>query len=55
MRVLAGAFQTDSRGMFSAAELAEGWLLACQTLPTGDMTISAGSDHLPTTESEASR
>ena len=55
VRVLAGAFQTDNPGMFSAAELAEGWLLACQTLPTGDMTISAGSDRLTTTESEASR
>jgi hypothetical protein len=26
--------------MFSAAELSTGWLLACQTLPTSDMTIS---------------
>ena len=40
VRVLAGIFETDSRGMFSAAELSAGWLLACQTLPTSDMTIS---------------
>jgi ferredoxin len=55
VRVLTGTFQTDNRGMFSAAELADGWLLACQTLPTGDMTISDGPDHLTTTKSEASR
>jgi ferredoxin len=40
VRALAGTFETDSRGMFSAAELSTGWLLACQTLPTSDMTIS---------------
>ncbi|GIE78452.1 hypothetical protein Aph02nite_44020 [Actinoplanes philippinensis] len=43
VRVLGGTFETDSRGMFSTAELADGWLLACQTLPTGDITITAES------------
>ncbi|BEL06604.1 hypothetical protein Q0Z83_047950 [Actinoplanes sichuanensis] len=38
--VRAGEHETDSRGMFSTAELAEGWRLACQTLPTGDLTIA---------------
>ncbi|WP_433063486.1 2Fe-2S iron-sulfur cluster-binding protein [Dactylosporangium sp. CS-033363] len=40
VRVLAGGYETDSRGLFSAGELAAGWRLACQTLPTGDLTIS---------------
>jgi phytoene dehydrogenase-like protein/ferredoxin-NADP reductase len=40
VRVLGGTFETDSRGMFSAAELSAGWLLACQTLPTSELTIS---------------
>jgi methyl-accepting chemotaxis protein len=35
-----GAYETDSRGMFSASELAAGWRLACQTLPIGDLTIA---------------
>lgn len=39
VRVLSGAYETDDRGMFSAEELAEGWRLACQTLPTGDLLI----------------
>lgn len=39
VRVLSGAYETDDRGMFSADELAAGWRLACQTLPTGDLVI----------------
>ena len=38
--VLSGAFETDTRGMFSVDELAAGWRLACQTLPTEDLVIS---------------
>jgi all-trans-retinol 13,14-reductase len=44
VRIRAGRYETDSRGMFSTAELAEGWRLACQTLPTGDLTIARVSD-----------
>ncbi|MFD8078345.1 FAD-dependent oxidoreductase [Streptomyces sp. NPDC059718] len=39
VRVLSGACETDDRGMFSADELAAGWRLACQTLPTEDLVI----------------
>lgn len=39
VRVLKGDYETDTRGMFSAAELDDGWRLACQTLPTGDLVI----------------
>ncbi|MFF5364742.1 2Fe-2S iron-sulfur cluster-binding protein [Streptomyces scabiei] len=39
VRVLSGAHETDDRGMFSADELAAGWRLACQTLPTEDLVI----------------
>ncbi|MEU1179561.1 FAD-dependent oxidoreductase [Streptomyces sp. NPDC005820] len=39
VRVLSGAHETDDRGMFSAEELAAGWRLACQTLPTEDLVI----------------
>jgi ferredoxin len=39
VRVLSGAYETDDRGMFSADELAAGWRLACQTLPTEDLVI----------------
>ena len=39
VQVLAGPYETDTRGMFSAGELDDGWRLACQTLPTGDLTI----------------
>ncbi|MEU4241783.1 2Fe-2S iron-sulfur cluster-binding protein [Actinoplanes sp. NPDC026619] len=39
VRVLTGAYETDTRGMFSAGELAAGWRLACQTLPTEDLLI----------------
>ncbi|MEU7962695.1 FAD-dependent oxidoreductase [Streptomyces sp. NPDC049097] len=39
VRVLSGTYETDDRGMFSAGELAAGWRLACQTLPTGDLVI----------------
>ncbi|MFE5331328.1 2Fe-2S iron-sulfur cluster-binding protein [Embleya sp. NPDC056575] len=39
VRVLSGGYETDDRGMFSADELAAGWRLACQTLPTGDLVI----------------
>ncbi|GIE28396.1 hypothetical protein Ait01nite_014410 [Actinoplanes italicus] len=40
VRVRAGGYETDSRGMFSAAELADGWRLACQTLPTSNLVIA---------------
>ncbi|MFF3377605.1 FAD-dependent oxidoreductase [Streptomyces sp. NPDC002680] len=40
VRVLSGAYETDDRGMFSADELAAGWRLACQTLPTEDLVIT---------------
>ncbi|WP_433363105.1 2Fe-2S iron-sulfur cluster-binding protein [Actinoplanes sp. CA-142083] len=40
VRVLSGAYETDPRGMFSADELAAGWRLACQTLPTEDLVIA---------------
>jgi ferredoxin len=40
VRVLSGAYETDTRGMFSTDELAAGWRLACQTLPTEDLTIA---------------
>ncbi|MEU6201420.1 FAD-dependent oxidoreductase [Streptomyces sp. NPDC047061] len=39
VRVLSGTYETDDRGMFSADELAAGWRLACQTLPTEDLVI----------------
>ncbi|MFC8430483.1 2Fe-2S iron-sulfur cluster-binding protein [Streptomyces sp. NPDC057253] len=39
VRVLSGAHESDDRGMFSADELARGWRLACQTLPTEDLVI----------------
>lgn len=39
VRVVSGGYETDDRGMFSAEELAAGWRLACQTLPTGDLVI----------------
>ncbi|MGW3290401.1 FAD-dependent oxidoreductase [Streptomyces sp. NPDC001002] len=39
VRVVSGAYESDDRGMFSADELAAGWRLACQTLPTGDLVI----------------
>ncbi|WP_238006219.1 FAD-dependent oxidoreductase [Dactylosporangium sp. AC04546] len=40
VRVLAGAYETDARGMFSADELAAGWRLACQTLPAENLVIA---------------
>ncbi|WP_285475105.1 2Fe-2S iron-sulfur cluster-binding protein [Actinoplanes sp. NBRC 101535] len=39
IRVVAGECETDGRGLFSTAEQADGWTLACQTLPTGDLVI----------------
>ncbi len=38
--VLSGTYETDTRGMFSADELAAGWRLACQTLPTDNLVIA---------------
>jgi ferredoxin len=32
-RVLSGQFVTDGQALFSAEEVAAGWVLACQTLP----------------------
>jgi ferredoxin-NADP reductase len=46
-RVLSGQFVTDGQTMFSAEEIAAGWVLACQTLPREDLEIdrlSSGSD-----------
>ncbi|SNY64478.1 2Fe-2S iron-sulfur cluster-binding protein [Paractinoplanes atraurantiacus] len=40
VRIVSGTYETDDRGMFSAAELDQGWRLACQTLPTADLTIT---------------
>jgi ferredoxin-NADP reductase/phytoene dehydrogenase-like protein len=40
VRVVSGAYETDTRGMFSTDELAAGWRLACQTLPTQDLVIA---------------
>lgn len=40
VRVVAGVYETDTRGMFSAGELEAGWRLACQTLPTEDLVIA---------------
>ncbi|MFG1679676.1 FAD-dependent oxidoreductase [Nonomuraea sp. NPDC049269] len=40
VRVVSGAYETDTRGLFSTDELAAGWRLACQTLPTQDLTIA---------------
>ena len=39
VRILSGASRSDDRGMFSAAELDQGWRLACQTLPVEDLAI----------------
>ncbi|MEU4223938.1 FAD-dependent oxidoreductase [Nonomuraea sp. NPDC026600] len=40
VRVISGAYETDTRGMFSNDELTAGWRLACQTLPTEDLMIA---------------
>ena len=40
VRVLSGTSETDTRGVFSVEEIEAGWRLACQTLPTGDLTIA---------------
>ncbi|MET7335079.1 2Fe-2S iron-sulfur cluster-binding protein [Nonomuraea sp. NPDC005650] len=40
VRVVSGAYETDTRGMFSNDELTAGWRLACQTLPTEDLMIA---------------
>ena len=40
VRVLSGAYETDTPGNVSVDELAAGWRLACQTLPTEDLVIS---------------
>ncbi len=39
-RVLAGSFVTDGQALFSAEEIAAGCVLACQTLPKGDLEIA---------------
>jgi all-trans-retinol 13,14-reductase len=41
VRVLAGTYRTETRGMFSADELDAGWRLACQTMPTADLAIAS--------------
>ncbi|ROP80831.1 ferredoxin-NADP reductase [Stella humosa] len=40
-RVLSGPFVTDGQALFSAEEIAAGHVLACQTLPKGDLQIAA--------------
>jgi all-trans-retinol 13,14-reductase len=40
-RVLSGRYETDTRGLLSTEEIAAGWLLACQTLPTEDLLIAS--------------
>jgi all-trans-retinol 13,14-reductase len=47
-RVLSGQFVTDGQALFSAQEIAAGWVLACQTLPKGDLEIDR-----PSTETDA--
>lgn len=47
VRVLSGRYETGTRGMFSAEEIDEGWRLACQTLPTSDLTVSLSPARLP--------
>jgi hypothetical protein len=37
--VLSGHFVTDGQALFSAEEIAAGWVLACQTLPKSDVEI----------------
>lgn len=39
-RVLSGSYTTDGQALFSAEEIAGGCVLACQTLPKGDLTIA---------------
>lgn len=39
-RVATGSFRTATQASFSAAEQAEGWVLACQTLPAGDLELA---------------
>jgi ferredoxin-NADP reductase/phytoene dehydrogenase-like protein len=38
-RILTGPFALAGRGIFSDLEIAEGWVLACQTLPRGNLEI----------------
>jgi len=40
VRIISGAYETDTRGMLSADEVATGWRLACQTLPTENLLIA---------------
>jgi ferredoxin-NADP reductase len=40
VRIISGAYETDTRGMLSTEEVAAGWRLACQTLPTEDLLIA---------------
>ncbi|GAA5199665.1 hypothetical protein GCM10023322_75840 [Rugosimonospora acidiphila] len=41
VRVLSRRYETDARGLFSTDEIAAGWLLACQTLPTENLVIAS--------------
>ncbi|WP_035855821.1 2Fe-2S iron-sulfur cluster-binding protein [Cryptosporangium arvum] len=41
VRVISGSYETDTRGLFTTAELDAGWRLACQTLPTENLRIGA--------------
>jgi ferredoxin-NADP reductase len=40
VRIVAGTYETDTRGMFSVEEIDAGWRLACQTLPTDDLVVN---------------
>src|SRR5262249_44290429 len=39
VRVLSGPFETDDQATFSRQEIEAGWVLACQTVPHGDLEI----------------
>lgn len=45
-RVLSGSILTGGQALFSKAEIADGWVLACQTLPQDDLEISLVSSSL---------
>jgi len=43
-RILKGQFTTRAAGLLSSREIADGWVLTCQTLPQGDLEISLSAD-----------
>lgn len=42
-RIVAGPYASAQRGPFSDGEIAAGWVLACQTLPKGDLGVETAS------------